>query len=1239
MNWRGFLRSHFSSGQAKNSRRMEARRRSSYRCLEALEQRTLLAGDVTATLVGQTAFVTGDSDANNILVSVVDGNVVITGQSNTTINGSSEAFVLAEGSTQFSGSIIARLGSGADSFELSEASVSGRLHVNGGAGDDVLTTSNSASVGGSIRLDGESGTNQMGVSNTTVGGSVWMKTERGEDVMAIADSDIGGRFVVFGGRGDDDVVISDSTISRDVWMSLGAGNDDVVIADSTISGPLVVYGGRGSEVINADNAKLGKGSVMVLGTGRDRVSIQGDSEFSGRTIIAGGRKSDVVEVADTASVSKLRAYSIKSGTVEASTISDRITGNGGAISAAAVLTQATSALQLSLSNSVVSEADGNGASQLTISRITATTEDLEVTIQSSLTGRLQPAETVVTIPAGSTSVTVDLNAIDDSSSNGQAVVTLTATANGTESQTIDITVTDDESAALSITAASTRVTEDSDTGAETVSVTARRTGDTASAETIDLAYELSDGSSASAVLTGPATAEFPAGADTVTFDVTTVPNTTVGDDVSVSIIASNGSDTAEATLLVEDNDKNRLTVRFDTLSVVEDGPPATITVTRTSDTTSALDVTLESSDVSRIAFNGQSILALVIPAGATSITQEILAVDNDVVEGNLAVTITATAVDLVSGVNSIEVTDNDTLALSLDVTGSTTISEDAGADATTVTLSRNSTDVAEALVVTLNATGDDRLSAPTTVTIPAGDASVEFTIDAIDNDQVDTPATGTASWIASATGYPDATLELSVTNDDTATTNFDPTSIVVSEGQGTAQITLVRNNSDGTETVALTYSDSSLVSGPASVQFDDGETTLTFNAAITDNDSFDNNATVTINGTVAGQPEIVLNVDVANDDILAVTTDFSSNTADQTVGGLVTKESTFTVTGATEPGATVAIDIDEDGEFDDGTTTADDNGNYTVDVTLLHNDVNFGVNKIQAQATLAAAPAPATSAATYVHLALGTVVRFQTNYDPDADGTSEFYDIELFDDDAPNTVDNFLQYVNDGTYENNIIHRSLSAFVIQGGGFELTSTGVAPVTTRAPIADEFSSENLNLRGTLSMAHAGANTGTSQWFVNTVTNSHLDGVPHTVFGRVIGNGMDIVDAINGIAKADLSLRAGLSAFASAPLKNSPYTTLSGTVASAANSATLTGTGTQFTSELTVGDIITVGSSNSSDPTAALQALRVVSIESDTELTIDVQASSNATGQILQLQGSPPNDDYILFTNIGEILDNV
>ena len=133
-------------------------------------------------------------------------------------------------------------------------------------------------------------------------------------------------------------------------------------------------------------------------------------------------------------------------------------------------------------------------------------------------------------------------------------------------------------------------------------------------------------------------------------------------------------------------------------------------------------------------------------------------------------------------------------------------------------------------------------------------------------------------------------------------------------------------------------------------------------------------------------------------------------------------------------------------------------------------------------------------------------------------------DIELFDTAAPLTVTNFMNYVNSGAYNNSFIHRSMPGFVIQGGGYTWDNTGVKAITQNTPVMNEFSSSRSNLRGTIAMAKLGSgpDTATSQWFFNLADNSaNLDfqNGGFTVFGQVIGNGMQIVDGIAALQRVN------------------------------------------------------------------------------------------------------------------------
>lgn len=128
-----------------------------------------------------------------------------------------------------------------------------------------------------------------------------------------------------------------------------------------------------------------------------------------------------------------------------------------------------------------------------------------------------------------------------------------------------------------------------------------------------------------------------------------------------------------------------------------------------------------------------------------------------------------------------------------------------------------------------------------------------------------------------------------------------------------------------------------------------------------------------------------------------------------------------------------------------------------------------------------------------------TSVKLETNY-------GEIV-IELYDK-MPITSGNFKKLVEKGFYDRTIFHRVIDGFIIQGGDPKGTGTGGPGYE----IKDEFTKTSLdkNNRGTIAMANAGPNTGGSQFFINLVNNSFLDG-KHPVFGKVI-KGMDVVDDI-------------------------------------------------------------------------------------------------------------------------------
>jgi peptidyl-prolyl cis-trans isomerase A (cyclophilin A) len=167
-----------------------------------------------------------------------------------------------------------------------------------------------------------------------------------------------------------------------------------------------------------------------------------------------------------------------------------------------------------------------------------------------------------------------------------------------------------------------------------------------------------------------------------------------------------------------------------------------------------------------------------------------------------------------------------------------------------------------------------------------------------------------------------------------------------------------------------------------------------------------------------------------------------------------------------------------------------------------------------------------------------TIVEIRTSL-----GTIE---VNLFDNTTPKTVANFLTYVDSGAYANNVVHRSVSSFIVQGGGFQYTG----PVSLSA--SNQFTLDAVetgqsvvnepklsNVRGTIAMAKtSNPDSATSQWFINLSNNANSLDVStnaggFTVFGQVMGNGMDVVDAI-----AALTVLGGANdfVFKEIPLKN-------------------------------------------------------------------------------------------------------
>jgi cyclophilin family peptidyl-prolyl cis-trans isomerase len=135
-------------------------------------------------------------------------------------------------------------------------------------------------------------------------------------------------------------------------------------------------------------------------------------------------------------------------------------------------------------------------------------------------------------------------------------------------------------------------------------------------------------------------------------------------------------------------------------------------------------------------------------------------------------------------------------------------------------------------------------------------------------------------------------------------------------------------------------------------------------------------------------------------------------------------------------------------------------------------------------------------------------------------------EVELYNQDKPQTVQNFIRYVQSGAYQNEFSHRLLPGFVLQGGGYAITNRGttnwsIVAIPSYPPITNEFGSGQRfsNVYGTIAMAKLGGdtNSATSQWFFNLADNTFLDAADtnnlFVVFGHVV-RGTNVLNAFNG-----------------------------------------------------------------------------------------------------------------------------
>ena len=301
------------------------------------------------------------------------------------------------------------------------------------------------------------------------------------------------------------------------------------------------------------------------------------------------------------------------------------------------------ALTLTITQESVSEF--GGIATATVTRNTATTGPLIVDLMSNDIGEATVPLTI-TIPAGQSSETFEITAVDDAIVDGNQTVTVTATSTGFQSATDTLVIADNDLPELTLTIAPNTISEN---GGTTTGTVTRNTG-TSGALTVNLS---SDDTGEAIV---PTTVTIADGSDSATFTITGVPDGVVDNDQLIVIVAAadnftQGSDK----VVVANEDVATLSVVIASASITEeDGQAATTaTVTRNTDTSSPLTVTLNSSDTTEATVP----TTVTIPAGAATHSFDIDAVDDSIADGTQAVTVTASATGFASGVDTLDVED------------------------------------------------------------------------------------------------------------------------------------------------------------------------------------------------------------------------------------------------------------------------------------------------------------------------------------------------------------------------------------------------------------------------------------------------------------------------------------------------------------------------------------------------------------------------------------------------------
>ena len=337
----------------------------------------------------------------------------------------------------------------------------------------------------------------------------------------------------------------------------------------------------------------------------------------------------------------------------------------------------------------------------------------------------------------------------------------------------------------------------------------------------------------------------------------------MGNFTVTMIVSDDDGGTSQQQFTISVGPPPSLELQVDRSSVAEDAGAnaAVLTVKRVGfDTSVPLSVALASSDITELQLPG----AILIPAGQTSATVSVQAIDDALLDGTVQVLVSASVGTILSNNIAIDVLDREKILLSIN---RTTFAENAGAGAATLTVSRSNTDINQSVTVQLSSNDTSEINLPASVVIPAGLASITVGVDAIDDALFD--GTQIVILTAASVGYESATVQLSVTD-------YQPLSLVLQSNEVNeedqalrttrAEISIRSPAPAGGVTLQIIASEPSQLIVPATVQIPAGSMSVPFSVIAIDDFIPQGRRTVRITATGSGVIAAVVDIVITDND-------------------------------------------------------------------------------------------------------------------------------------------------------------------------------------------------------------------------------------------------------------------------------------------------------------------------------------------------------------------------------------